>query len=209
MEFLVGSGTNTLRKIQFTLTSLESIPKSLFTSHGASLQMLNLSQCKLKGDCIPKEVGNAKLLREMDLSDNQITSVPLEIQGCIKLNILTLSGNQLKDVSVLFKVPALEYLYVSKNQLSSIYTGDESSLEWSECPLKVLDMEANQIAHIPSQLLKASRIHNLNLKGNLIKRAQLMKMEGLEEYQARRKIKMDLVVNNNLDVDQNICGLTE
>ena len=35
-----------------------------------------------------------------------------------------------------------------------------------------------------------------------------MKMEGLEAYQARRKVKMDLVVSNNLDVDYNICGLT-
>jgi hypothetical protein len=37
---------------------------------------------------------------------------------------------------------------------------------------------------------------------------ELMKMEGLEEYQTRRKVKMDIVVNNNLDVDYNICGLT-
>lgn len=57
-------------------------------------------------------------------------------------------------------------------------------------------------------MLKLSKIHNLQLKDNMIKKNQLIKMEGLEEYQARRKVKMDLVVNNNLDVDFNICGLT-
>ncbi len=57
-------------------------------------------------------------------------------------------------------------------------------------------------------MLKDSRLHNMNLRGNLIKKAQLMRMEGLEEYQARRKLRMDIVVNNNLDVDFNICGLT-
>ena len=66
----------------------------------------------------------------------------------------------------------------------------------------------NKLSQVPTGLLKVSKVHNLNLKDNLIKKSQLMKMEGLEEYQARRKVKMDLVVNNNLDVDFNICGLS-
>jgi hypothetical protein len=74
--------------------------------------------------------------------------------------------------------------------------------------LKVIDFESNQISHLPTGLLKSSKVHNLNLRGNSIKKSQLMKMEGLEEYQARRKLKMDIVVNNNLEVDFNICGLT-
>ena len=57
-------------------------------------------------------------------------------------------------------------------------------------------------------MLKDSKLHNLNIGGNKVKKAQLMRMEGLEEYQARRKLRMDIVVNNNLDVDFNICGLT-
>jgi len=69
-------------------------------------------------------------------------------------------------------------------------------------------LEANRVGHLHSELLSESKVHNLNLKGNNIKKAQLMKMEGLEAYQARRKVKMDLVVTNNLDVDYNICGLT-
>ena len=80
--------------------------------------------------------------------------------------------------------------------------------EWASSSLKVVDLSNNQLPHIPSGLLKCSRVHNLNLQGNLIRKAQLMKMDGLEEYQARRKVKMDVVVNNNLDVDFNICGLT-
>ena len=76
-------------------------------------------------------------------------------------------------------------------------------------PLRVLDLSFNQIQSIPTVILKDSKLHNLNLQANAIKRQQLMKMDGLEEYQQRRKVKMDIVVNNNLDVDYNICGLTE
>ena len=50
-------------------------------------------------------------------------------------------------------------------------------------------------------------MHNLNLKDNHITRNQLMYMEGIQEYQDRRKIKMDIVVQNNLDVNYDLCGL--
>ena len=73
----------------------------------------------------------------------------------------------------------------------------------------MLDMSFNKLVTIPGGILKESRLHNLNLQGNGIKRKELMRMDGLEEYQERRKVKMDIVVKNNLDVDYNICGLTE
>ena len=79
---------------------------------------------------------------------------------------------------------------------------------WGNSSLKIADMENNQLSAVPSILMKESKIHNLNLRGNIIKKAQLMRMDGLEEYQARRKLRMDIVVNNNLDVDFNICGLS-
>ena len=72
----------------------------------------------------------------------------------------------------------------------------------------MIDLEGNQLATVPTPMLKDSKLHNLNLRGNFIIKPQLMRMEGLEEYQARRKLRMDIVVNNNLDVDFNICGLT-
>ena len=34
-----------------------------------------------------------------------------------------------------------------------------------------------------------------------------MHMDGINEYQDRRKTKMDIVVNNNLDVNYELCGL--
>ena len=60
---------------------------------------------------------------------------------------------------------------------------------------------------MPPVLFKESKVHNLNLKDNHITRNQLMYMEGIQEYQDRRKIKMDIVVQNNLDVNYDLCGL--
>ena len=34
-----------------------------------------------------------------------------------------------------------------------------------------------------------------------------MKMDGIDEYQNRRKVKMDIVVQQNLDVNYDLCGL--
>jgi hypothetical protein len=57
-------------------------------------------------------------------------------------------------------------------------------LTWKQSALKVLDLQGNKLSHdrIPCEMLKESKIHNLNLMGNGIKRAELMRMEGLEEY---------------------------
>ncbi len=57
-------------------------------------------------------------------------------------------------------------------------------MTWKQSALKVLDLQGNKLSHdrIPCEMLKESKIHNLNLMGNGIKRAELMRMEGLEEY---------------------------
>ena len=56
-------------------------------------------------------------------------------------------------------------------------------------------------------MFRDSKLHNLNLRDNHIKRSDLMRMEGINEYQARRTVKMDVVVHNNLDVNYDLCGL--
>ena len=78
---------------------------------------------------------------------------------------------------------------------------------WKKSQLKVLDLESNSVYEVPPVIFKNSRIHNFNLKDNHIKRNQLMNMDGINDYQARRKLKMDIVVNNNLDVNFDLCGL--
>ena len=98
-----------------------------------------------------------------------------------KLQTLTLSNNELTtfDASIFFAASALEYLYISQNQLAG-FTEELDIV--SASPLRVLDLSFNKLHQIPSIILKESKIHNLNLQGNEIKRQQLMKMEVLDEY---------------------------
>jgi len=157
---------------------------------------------------VPSEIGFCKALKELDLSNNLIKELPREFVECSKLQTLTLNGNRLTRMqsSLVVAMANLEYLYLARNDIGEIE--DLGEVGWKQAALRVVDLDRNRLASVPSSLLKDSKVHNLNLRDNLIKRSQLMKMEGLEEYQARRKQRMDIVVTNNLDVDYNICGLT-
>lgn len=137
-------------------------------------------------------------MKELDLSHNLLRSVPHLLVNCQALKILTLSHNLISEFSIAFiKLPTLEYLYLAFNEVT-ILPDDPA---WKGCNLKVLDLESNSIYEVPSVILRDSKIHNLNLKDNHIERKQLQMIEGFGEYEERRKIKMDVVVNNHLDAN--------
>ena len=100
------------------------------------------------------------------MSNNQIKGIPEEMTKLTKLQIITLSNNQLKifDTAVYLSLPSLEFLYLQHNQISSIQQYDG----WSKSSLKVIDLEGNQLATVPTPMLKDSKLHNLNLRGNFI-----------------------------------------
>jgi Leucine-rich repeat (LRR) protein len=151
----------------------------------------------------------ATSLKELDLSSNAFTVVPPGLTSLPHLTTLSLSHNFLAIFdSAFLKLPSLEYLYLSHNVIATFAEVASPEL-YKSSSIRVLDMSFNKLVTIPGGILKESRLHNLNLQGNGIKRKELMRMDGLEEYQERRKVKMDIVVKNNLDVDYNICGLTE
>ena len=46
-----------------------------------------------------------------------------------------------------------------------------------------MDLESNVLSRVPVGVLKDSKVHNMNLKGNKISKKELMGMEGVDEYQ--------------------------
>ena len=75
--------------------NITEIPASLFTpdsDRAASIQ-LYMSQCGIR--TLPTTIGYAKSLRWLDLSDNALTTLPLELGTLSQLDALLLSGNPL------------------------------------------------------------------------------------------------------------------
>jgi len=202
------NGKGCIRKLTFIQSGLDSIPASLFPAHASTLQLLNLSGNSLLA--LPPSLALATALKDLDLSSNAFTAVPPPLASLPHLQTLSLSHNSLTAFDPAFlTLPSLEYLYLSHNLIAvfaEIALPDEV---YEKSAIRVLDLSFNRLTTIPAGMLKGSRVHNLNLQGNAIRRKELMRMDGLEEYQERRKVKMDIVVKNNLDVDYNICGLTE
>eukprot|EP00347_Sterkiella_histriomuscorum_P009864 403339582 len=194
-----------LRKINMSRNLLQIMPVQMFSCQ--QITVINMSHNKINS--IPNEISSLINLREIDLSHNQIKTLPDSLAQCSKLTVISMNNNQLTQFSLaLLRLPALEFLYLAHNQITQLPAqSDEQVTMWRQSGLKVIDLESNDIYHVPAIVFKESKVHNLNLKDNHIKRNQLMNMEGIQEYQDRRKIKMDIVVNNNLDVNYDLCGL--
>ncbi|KAI8551775.1 hypothetical protein RHMOL_Rhmol06G0212800 [Rhododendron molle] len=75
-----------------------------------SLVELSLGRCDLSDDAFPKDLGNLSLLRELDLGDNPITSLPDCIKGLTGLKILCVdSCTRLRSLVVLQDVEILSF----------------------------------------------------------------------------------------------------
>ena len=145
---------------------------------------LKLEEFGLTG-AVPAEVGRLSALRDLSLSDNQLTSVPAEIGQLTSLEVLFLQGNQLTSVpaeigqltsltelslgsNLLTSVPAeigqltsLELLGLGQNQLTSVPAeiGQLRSLEY-------LDLESNQLTSVPAEIGQLTSLQWLQLQDN-------------------------------------------
>ena len=78
-----------LKEINFTHSNQIKNLKIIFDI--PSLEILNLSYCKLK--YIPKTIGNLINLKVLDVSWNKLSEMPLEIKNCQQLQEISLYRN--------------------------------------------------------------------------------------------------------------------
>jgi leucine-rich repeat protein SHOC2 len=72
------------------------------------LEELNLSHNQLKA--LPDSIGNLAKLVELDLTQNRLICLPDTMIQLFKLRRLYLSGNSLSDLTILRKIPNLQYV---------------------------------------------------------------------------------------------------
>ena len=124
-------------------------------------------------EALQKVSGN---LRNLDLSNNKITTIPKWIANFKSLKTLNLSGNQLNSLpEEIGQLSKLENLIVSKNCLSGALPKSLGKLK----NLKELDASGNKLSKFPVSLAGLNHLNSLDLSSNKISAIP----DGIEELQ--------------------------
>ncbi|XP_032513225.2 leucine-rich repeat-containing protein 57-like [Danaus plexippus] len=167
-----------LKQLNLSSNMIQILPSSV--ENLKKLELLNMSFNSLTS--LPPAISSLSNLKQIYLNNNKIKKFPMEILGLPNLEVVELSHNKLTEVpSGMSNLFAAE-LNLSQNEISVL------SEDLSQAPrLKILRLEENCLsldAILPS-LLRDSKIHTLNVDGNLFESKQLASLEGYNEYTER------------------------
>jgi len=157
-----------LKQLKLDFNQLTSIPKSIYSSQLVKLEKLDLSNNKLSS--IPLELcKNLKSLTDLNLNNNKIQALPDEIGELKKLKSLSLQHNNIFVQSTAFS-------------------------ETNPQPL-------------PASLFVETVIIDLNLAGNKMTNTQLNEFDGFEAFLGRRQTLKSKDIHGGALVDLSLCGL--
>jgi hypothetical protein len=131
-----------------------------FGCRHARIVVLNLSNNDFVA--LPKELGDLKVLQELDVSKNRLERLPGAIGNCARLRRLRASGNQIAAIPAEFQqLTLLEELTLSDNAIVEI------PLEILRLPKLVsLDLARNDLRRIPVELADAPALEEIDVSGN-------------------------------------------
>ncbi|KAL0587375.1 hypothetical protein ABG067_002992 [Albugo candida] len=186
----------TTSRIEHARTKHKSKPRSSKSIEEKKIKLaqttgvLALTDSKLKE--IPISIiSNGDLqekLRSLDLSRNQITRVPTEMNTVRFSNMksLKLQSNAIHSLPDLSQLMALtKVVSVRQNKITG----------------------SREPQAIAEQILAHSNIDILNLDGNAITKLQLEAMNGISQFMERRKELKDKGILAGISADMSLCGL--
>lgn len=153
---------STLKQINLAANLLSFVPRSVVSESLTKLEKLDLSSNQLA--TVPNEICNLANLEELRLDSNMVVSLPDSIGRLSKLKVLSLRDNKI--------------------QMS------QSRLETAESQ------------PLPKALFTDTSLIDLNLHGNQLTNTQLNRFEGYQDFLDRRQ-KVKSKTMTNFDV----CGL--
>ena len=126
----------------------------------SNLRELDLSDNQLT--TLPEAIAQLSNLRELDLSDNQLTTLPEAIAQLSNLRELDLSDNQLTTLpEAIAQLSNLRELYLRNNQLTTL---PEAIAQLSN--LSGLHLRNNQLTTLPEAIAQLSHLSGLDLRNN-------------------------------------------
>ncbi|XP_036377631.1 leucine-rich repeat-containing protein 40 [Megalops cyprinoides] len=146
--------------VNFSKNQLTAVPPRVMELQD-TLSDINLGFNKLTS--ILPDFSMLKQLVQIDLRNNLLTSLPLELEALTKLRTIILSFNRFKSFpDVLYRLPNLEAILISNNQVGSIDAIQLKGLD----RLSTLDLQNNDIMHVPPELGNCTSLRALMLDGN-------------------------------------------
>lgn len=193
--------SDVLRNLDLSKNKLASLPDDMCKFK--LLKQLNLDTNKI--ETIPEFIGNLKKLEMFNISNNLITFLPESFIKLGNLKQVYLNNNRLKEFpKQLLGLHCLEVVELSHNKITEVPDGmselyaaelnlsqneiSSISEDMHQAPrLKILRLEENCLSldSIRPSLLRDSKMHTINLDGNLFDPKQLMSVEGYNEYTER------------------------
>ncbi|KOB68881.1 Leucine-rich repeat-containing protein 57 [Operophtera brumata] len=190
-----------LRNLDLSKNRISALPDDI--SRLKHLKLFNLDTNKLH--TLPNSIVNMKKLEVLNISNNLVTALPLSFSNLSNLKQVYLNNNNLVFFPLqLLGLPNLEVVELSNNKITVIPTGmsdfhatelnlsqnqlSQISEDMHKAPrLKILRLEENCLTldAIRPSLLRDSKLHTLNLDGNLFESKQLVSVEGYNEYTER------------------------
>ncbi|XP_026484422.1 leucine-rich repeat-containing protein 57-like [Vanessa tameamea] len=167
-----------LKQLNVSTNMIHILPESL--ANLKKLELLNVSFNSLT--CLPSTFSGLTNLKQIYLNNNKFKVFPKELLGLPNIEVVDLSNNKMTEIPTgMSKFYAVEF-NVSQNEISVL------SEDLYQAPrLKILRLEENCLSldMITPSLLRDSKIHTINIDGNLFEPKQLASLEGYNEYTER------------------------
>ncbi|XP_008844311.1 leucine-rich repeat-containing protein 40 isoform X2 [Nannospalax galili] len=152
--------SNIITSVNFSKNCLSEIPARVVELK-EMVSEVSLSFNKLA--FISQEFCVLQKLTFLDIRNNLLSSLPEEVASLAKLQTINLSFNRFKVLpEVLYQIPSLETILISNNQVGSV---DPQKMQLME-KLSTLDLQNNDLLHIPPELGNCVHLRTLLLDGN-------------------------------------------
>ncbi|MFM2290491.1 MAG: hypothetical protein RIS29_304, partial [Bacteroidota bacterium] len=141
---------------------LKELPTIVFTLE--NIKYLNIADNQIH-EISGHNFKNLMKIEKVDISYNQIMTIPYEKITYTKCMYLNIKGNKLqKFPKIVSDTYTLEKLDLSENNISSI---DDDAFEGLENLIE-LDLSFNELQYLPTSIGKLKKLKRLNLSGNKI-----------------------------------------